>query len=305
MQADAPEPPAPSPPPISRDVRPSPGSWWRHVWKISVGAALAVGVFALLIALTLAQLAESDTSHKVLRRAVASLTEVDQFLADNEQELRAGAAQAREEGVTLPDYPLQVTLTPAEAALPVGELRDVVLDRSATKVYEEGMSAFEAEGRGADIGFFSAAGSVKYSLGILEDDTYDMLRLVVGGLAGSTLLLAILLVLLTRGYGRLASLGAAVSFGALPFLVLAVTARFVLRLASEGEGDYVVVQLLDLGKDMAWLPIRHGMAFSGLGLAFLIIGASVAWWTDVQIAARQRAYRYESPPPPPAAAGES
>jgi len=238
MQADAPEPPAPSPPPISRDVRPSPGSWWRHVWKISVGAALAVGVFALLIALTLAQLAESDTSHKVLRRAVASLTEVDQFLADNEQELRAGAAQAREEGVTLPDYPLQVTLTPAEAALPVGELRDVVLDRSATKVYEEGMSAFEAEGRGADIGFFSAAGSVKYSLGILEDDTYDMLRLVVGGLAGSTLLLAILLVLLTRGYGRLASLGAAVSFGALPFLVLAVTARFVLRLASEGEGDY-------------------------------------------------------------------
>jgi len=149
MEANAPESPAPSPPPISRDVRPSPGSWWRHVWKISIGAALAVGVFALLVALTLAQLAESDTSHKVLRRAVASLTEVDQFLADNEQGLRAEAAQEPEEGVTLPDYPLQVTLTPAEAALPVGELRDVVLDRSATKVYEDGMSAFEAEGRGA------------------------------------------------------------------------------------------------------------------------------------------------------------
>jgi hypothetical protein len=83
----------------------------------------------------------------------------------------------------------------------------------------------------------------------------------------------------------------AVSFGALPFLVLAVTARFVLRLASEGEGDYVVIQLLDLGKDMAWLPIRNGIAFSGLGLAFLILGASVAWWSDLQVSARRRAFQ--------------
>lgn len=305
MVENTPEPRSPSPPPVSPDVRASPGSWWRHVWKITVGAALAVGVFALLIALSLAQLAESDTSHRVLRRAVASLTEVDQFLADNEEALRAEAAQEPEEGITLPDYPLQVTLTPAEAALPVGELRDVLLDRSATKVYEEGMSAFEAEGRGADIGFFSAAGAVRYSLGILEEDSYDTLRLVVAGLASLALLLAVLLVLLTRGYGRLASLGVAVSFGALPFLVLAVTGRFVLRLAAEGEGDYVVVQLLDLGKDMAWLPIRHGIAFSGLGLAFLIVGASVAWWTDVQLSARRRTYRPESRPPPTSTAGES
>jgi hypothetical protein len=98
-------------------------------------------------------------------------------------------------------------------------------------------------------------------------------------------------VLLTRGYGRLAALGAAVSFGALPFLVLAVTARFVLRLAAEDEGDYMVGRLLGLGQDMAWLPIRNGVALSGLGLAFLLLGVSVAWWTDHGPPIRLRPFR--------------
>jgi hypothetical protein len=292
MVANASESPAPpAPPTVTPEVRSDGTGWWRHVWKIAAGTVLALSVFALLVALSLAQFASSDTSHKILRRAVAILTEIDPFLADNESELHTLAAQAPEEGISLPDYPVQVTLTAAEASLPEQELRELLLDRSAARIYEQGMSAFEEEGRAADIGVFSSAGAVKYSLGMLEDDTYDSLRLVVGGLAGLALLLAIALVLLTRGYGRLAALGAAVSLGALPFLVLAVTARFVLRLASEGEGDYLVVQLLELGKDMAWLPIRNGIAFSGLGLAFLIVGASVAWWTDLQLAARGRAFQ--------------
>jgi hypothetical protein len=295
MEANAPEPepePAPStPPPVTPSVSSTSGGFWRNFWKLAVGAILAVGVFALLVTLSLAQFASRDVSLKVLRRAVATLTEVDLFLADNESEIRGLAAESPDQDIALPDYPVQVSLTATEAALPLPELREVVLDRSAEKVYEEGMSAFEEEGRTTDIGLFSPAGAVRYSLGVLEDDSFDSLSVAAAVLAGFALMAALVLVLLTRGYGRLAALGAAVSFGALPFLVLAVTARFALRLASEDEGDYMVARLLGLGQDMAWLPIRNGIALSGLGLAFLLLGASVAWWADHGPFIRWRPFR--------------
>lgn len=291
MTANASIPPPSARPTAAANVGSDGGGWWRHVWKIAVGSVLALTVFALLATLSLAQFASADTAHKVLRRAVASMTEIDPFLQDSESELVTLAANPPEEGIVLPDFPIQVTLSPEEAVLPPTELREILLDRSAEKMYEEGVSAFEDEGQAASISVFSPAGAVKYSLDVLEDENYDRLRLAVASLAGFALVVAIALVLLTRGYARLAAVGVAVSFGALPFLILSVTARFALRLASEDEGDYLVVRLLDLGKDMAWLPIRNGIAFSGLGLAFLILGASVAWWTDLRLSARRRAFQ--------------
>jgi hypothetical protein len=47
--------------------------------------------------------------------------------------------------------------------------------------------------------------------------------------------------------------------------------RLVLGLAGWGTDDYITVQLLDLAKGAAWLPIRNGLAFSGLGLALLAL----------------------------------
>jgi hypothetical protein len=101
-----------------------------------------------------------------------------------------------------------------------------------------------------------------------------MTRTVTAVLTGVAAFLALLLVLLSRGYGRLTSLGVAVSIAALPFLIASLTLRFILRLASEGESDYLTAQLFELGKDVAWLPIRNGIAFAGLGVIFLTMGVT-------------------------------
>ncbi len=71
------------------------------------------------------------------------------------------------------------------------------------------------------------------------------------------------------------SLGIAVSIATLPYLLIFLTVRFVLRLASESESDYLTAQLYALGKDVVWLPIRTGIAFAGLGLIFLVMGVAL------------------------------
>ena len=85
MEANAPEPVPATPPSVGPAVRPTTGGFWRNLWKIALGATLALGVFALLVALSLAQFASRDVSQKVLRRAVATLTE--QFLSADVESL--------------------------------------------------------------------------------------------------------------------------------------------------------------------------------------------------------------------------
>ncbi|MGB6836110.1 MAG: hypothetical protein WBF66_00215, partial [Dehalococcoidia bacterium] len=90
------------------------------------------------------------------------------------------------------------------------------------------------------------------------------------------------LALLARGFGRLASVGAAVSAAAIPFLVGAVAVRFALRLASEEGDEYLVGELLRIGEEIAWIPIRDSIAFTAMGVSFLVAGIVLALWADRQ-----------------------
>ena len=100
------------------------------------------------------------------------------------------------------------------------------------------------------------------------------MRIVLAAVAGLAALLTLVLLLLSRGYGRLTSVGAAVLVASLPLLLLSVAVRFILRLASEEESDYLTAQLYALGRDVAWLPIRNAIAFACLGAIFLTMGVA-------------------------------
>jgi hypothetical protein len=246
--------------------------WRRHVPQAATALALAMALLALLFALNLLQLTAPGPAHRVLRRAVASLTEVDSLLAVHGPALQQEADAGPDEPLSLADYPLDVPLSPGEARRPPTEVRDLLLDRSAEQVYQEGTAAFREEGQSGGAPLLSLRRAVRAGLGFLTAGNHDALRL-------TTLVLALLcgalsgaLVLLTRGYGRLIALGAAVASASLAFLLLAAAVRLALGLAGLATDDYITVELLDLAKETAWLPARNGVALGGLGLALVALG---------------------------------
>ena len=254
--------------------------FWRNFFKWAAGIALVFALGLLLLSLNAAQLTGKEVAHNGLRRALASITEIDAMLADGQDDLKARAEEATaNQELQLADYPINVPLTAQQAQeMSTAELRDLLLSRSADKMYEQGIDAFRQDAQGEsthDIDMLSAPGAVRYTVGLLTQNTHDAMRLTATVLAGVAAFLALLLVLLSRGYGRLTSLGIAVSIATLPYLLVFLTVRFVLRLASESESDYLTAQLYDLGKDVVWLPIRTGIAFAGLGLIFLVMGVAL------------------------------
>jgi hypothetical protein len=266
-------------PPAATSVTVTIGTgFWRNFFKWAAGVALVFTLGFLLLFLNAAQLTGRDVAHKGLTRALASITEVDALLAEGQGDLKAKAEETPDEDLRLADYPIDVPLTSQQAQeLSTPELRELLLSRSADKVYAEGVSAFREEGRGPsthDIAILSPPGAVRYTVGLLTEDTHDAMWMTTAVLAGIAAFLALLLALLSRGYGRLTSLGMATLIASIPFLLFFVTVRFILRLASESEGDYLTAQLYALGKDVAWLPIRTGIAFAGLGVVFVVLGVT-------------------------------
>jgi NAD(P)-dependent dehydrogenase (short-subunit alcohol dehydrogenase family) len=253
--------------------------FWRSLFKWVSGILLVVVVGALLVSINIFQLTSPGPAAATLERALASLTEIDALLLEGEEDLRASAEQSPEDESRLEHYPIDVAVSGAEVQrLSGGELRELILSRSADKFYARGLSSFEERGsESSDISLLSAPGAVRYSVGLLTEDTHDIARVIAASLLGAALLLTLLLLLLSRGYGRLTGLGIILMAAALPYLLAAVGIRFVLKLASESEGDYLTAQLYTLGKDVAWLPIHTGIAVVLLGVTFAMAGVAFGW----------------------------
>ena len=250
--------------------------FWRMSFKWATGFLLVSTLGVLLLSVNATQLTESGTAHRVLRQTVASLTEIDSLLERNTaQMVSAGGENAQTAASRLAGFPIDIPVSDDEAAqLSTPEFRSLVLDRSADRLYVEGFAAFREGGsQGAtDVQLLSPPGAVRYTAGMLTVDNHDIIQAVMLVLAVVAALLTLALVLLGRGYGRLASVGLAVLLASLPLLLLSVALRFVLRLASEQESDYMTAQLYGLGRDVAWLPIRNGIIFTCLGALFLTMG---------------------------------
>jgi hypothetical protein len=258
--------------------------FWRNMFKWVFASLLVLALMALLVAISLAHLTAEGPAKRVLRRSVASLTEIDTLLDQGYEELRASAQEDEEASLQLADFPVQVDFSSEEVlSHSRPEFRQLLLNRSADKLYDEGMSAFREEDVDLgeeDISFFSSQGAARDSLDFLRDNVHDSLRIAVACLAGLSTLFAAGLVLLARGFGRLASLGAATTAAAIPLLTLGLALRFALRLTSEGDNEYVVGEFLEIAQEVAWIPIRNSIPLTGMGVAFLVVGVGLALWAD-------------------------
>jgi hypothetical protein len=248
--------------------------FWRVFTKWAVGFLLVSTLGILLLSVDAVQLTASGTAHKALRRTVASITEIDALIEDHGQMVTTSPGGDTSAASVLVGFPVDVPLSEREAqSLSTSELRDVVLDRSADRLYAEGFSAFREGTQGStDVQMLSPPGAVRYTAGLLTEGNHEMMQIILAVVAGFAALLTVAIVLLSRGYGRLTSVGVAVVLASVPLLLLSVAVRFALRLASEEESDYLTAQLYALGRDVAWLPIRNAIAFTCLGVIFLTMG---------------------------------
>ena len=253
------------------------------------GILLAVFLMALFLVVNAYQLTEADAAQRILTRAVATLTEIDALLPAIRSDLTEAIQTSDGPTVTVPLFPVPVELTREEAiAISTAELRSRLLDTAAEKAYREGMPVFALGDPEAkqDIDPLSPEGGVKRGLGFLSDNTHSALRIAIWVLSGLTVVMGGLVLLSTKGMGRVTALGACLLGAAVPSLVVAVGVRWGFRSAAEDQDDYMLVQLLNLGNDAVWLPLRNYTILCLLGLGVVMVGLAL-----VLLETRQRTMR--------------
>jgi hypothetical protein len=245
-----------------------------------VAAFLALTLAAFFFFLTAFQVSSDGTAHRILRRGIAITTDIDAILPQVTTDLHAAAQTGDQDPVRVPNFPVPVDIPKEEAARIEGEeLRQRLLDRSADRLYDDGMSAWAQSDTESNqnIARFSTAGGLNRAFGLVTQK-WNTIYLIAAALFGFlSLVLAALLWLNLKSYVRLLALGAATATAAVISLAGAVAVRFALRTAETGA-DPFEKELIDLGVDVVWLFIRNYLVLSLLGFAVLAVSAFFLWW---------------------------
>jgi hypothetical protein len=253
------------------------------------GILLAACLMALFVVVNAYQLTDADTAQRILARAVATVTEIDALLPAIRADLTESLQASDSPTVTVPLFPVPVELTREEAtAISTAELRSRLLNTAAERTYREGMSVFALGDPEAkqNIDPISPEGGVKRGLGFLSDNNHSALRIAIWVFGGLSVVMGALVVLSTKGLGRVTALGACVLGAAVPSLVVAVGVRWGFRSSAEDQDDYLLNQLLSLGNDAVWLPLRNYTILCLLGLGIVMVGLTL-----VLLETRQRTIR--------------
>ena len=216
-----------------------------------VAAFLALTLAAFFLFLTAFQVSADGTAHRILRRGIAITTDIDAILPQVTNDLHAAAQTSDQDPIRVPNFPVPVEIPKDEAARIEGEeLRQRLLDQSADRIYDDGMSAWaQTDSKSQqNIARFSTAGGLNRAFGLV-----------------------------TQKWNTIYLIAAATATAAVISLAGAVAVRFALRTA-ETEADPFEKELIDLGVDVVWLFIRNYLVLSLLGFAVLAVSAFFLWW---------------------------
>lgn len=255
----------------------SPGDSDRNTRTFAVLLACTIGL--MLCSLAFSNITEEGPATRSIARSLAILTEVDAFLDAEYADLRERAGATTEE-LALTDFPVEVFFTPEEVlSTDQAGFRHLLLTRSAQRVYDDGASILR-DGRNDQGGFFSTEHVLRRGLDVLRPTPHRIFFGLTVALSIAALFLAIGLGLTTRGYGGLPAIGLSILLTAVPFLLVAVGVRFALRAAADGSNDYLSLEFLQLGQELAWAPIRNAIIFTAGAAIFLGSGAWLSRWSE-------------------------
>lgn len=231
---------------------------------------LALLVFLFLLSVSFYQLTRPAHARGIIREGIAVLTDVDLVVAEHHDALRALAESSTEPSFLVPGYPLDVRLTRDDVLRTSDtELRDLILERSAALVYEDGLGAFDREGTQA-LRTFSREGAFESLIGLVSETTHDRARWAALVLGLLTALVAVALAVRNHGYARVARLGYAVAGGSIPGIIIFIAAG-ALTGAAWG-GDDFSDKVADVLRSILEVPLRNYFAGTALGVFLAAAG---------------------------------
>ena len=240
-------------------------------WMGVAGLALVTGL--LILAWSAVQLTERARATQVLAETLAPLSDIDRLLERDYETLQATAQESDGTSVIVRSYPLGVAIPAAELSeMSAAQVRAWVLSASAERIYDTGMGTFARED-GVRGSFFSPRGVFELTAGQLTARNHTIAIIV-------SVLLALFFVpmvvrTLSDGSGgeRARNLGAGVLVGGLGLAGALLIGRALLR-GVVGADDIFADALLQIGSDVAGLPVRNGLIFGALGA--VVLAGSVA-----------------------------
>jgi hypothetical protein len=243
----------------------------RAAYSVMFGLA----VFLLVGALSMRQLTERDVAHQLIVEGVVALVDVDLVLAEREAELEsAAAAAAPNELITIPGYPLPVRLTAAEVQdSDAAELRALVINRSASIIYDEGLDAFDQSG-GSSLSMFSREGMLDSLVGQLSSTNHRRAGIASVLLGVFAALAAAMVVLRTPGFRRVRALAVPI-IGASIAGVVGVGVILDWILGRWWGGDPFSDQVDTIIGDAVEIGRENYLVLGALGLVLLVGGIAL------------------------------
>ena len=238
--------------------------------RVGYTAALALLVFLLVGAVSVGQTTEQTNARHLIEEGVASLTDIDQVMAEHRAELKQLAAAGKEPAYAIPGYPIDVRLTSDEIQNATdARFRQIVLERSSSLIYTNGLSAFDLNGK-QSLSFFSSQGILESLIDWLSEDTHSMATTAAVVLVLLVTLIAIVTVLRNRGFGRVRALGIALLVSGIAGYGLSVGGALIL--GRVWGGDPFSDDLHALITAITDVPRRNYLATAGLGGFLLLLG---------------------------------
>ena len=232
---------------------------------------LAIATLVVVASISLWQATDPGRATVVLRNAVAATTEVDVLLREHLTDMKRAAQSDRTDLVALPGYPVEVYFSRDEATkLDESAVRDLLLRRSASVVYDEGLKAFDRTGN-QELGFFSVQGQMDLVITGLTADTHRRASwsVAISGLVVAAIAIAVLL--LAEGYSGFLKLGVAVVIGS--GFGLLVTGCMWVGAGWIGGTDPFVADLRDIVRTVLAIMLRNYFVVTVAGGLVVVVGA--------------------------------
>ena len=230
---------------------------------------LAIDLIALLGCVSFATITTQSPAERALGRSVAILTEIDTYLDRYFPAVQQQAAQANDQRVTLPNFPLNVTFAPSDVqGASRDQFRALLLNRSGALLRHDGAAAFEEAG-GSRGGGAAPGAWIRAVLDLLRPKPH-WTSVGLGAVLGvAALPLCFALLAGESRHARVRALALTVFASALTFLVLAAIGWLILRAAASATDDYATHQFLTLAGQLAWAPLRVGLVVMLGSIAFV------------------------------------
>jgi hypothetical protein len=267
---------------LIRDVRRDSG----RSGRIALASGLiSVGIFLLVFCYSAYQVTEPGRAHHIIERGVATLLDIDAYLDETLPTLRASDDAGPVVEIPGLGLPVAVTRDELETSNDT-ELRDIILQRAAGYIYEDGLAAFDVSGQ-QRIGLFTAENVVENFLDVLRGSTHTWAGRLTVILAFVVAISAAVVAASDFRPGVLRTIGGALFGGAVGGLLVSFALTWLI---GRIDGDPFTADSAAIARDIFEVPRRNFLVVTLFSGVLFAVGAAIAFFEKRAFIAQQRAY---------------